>query len=694
MANPFLNKAVNRRNPFLNKVEEPIERLPVRPPVPDAGEGNTFANSPEFKSLINRAIDDPESLTDAQNKQIQAGRENFPDIDAFMGEFLPAVSTDVSTQSEEGPSPPVLEELGGGSLSALVDPAVELLDLTRQAIAKTGREFSENIEELNESINRKFPSVPVDQLSFKDRTVSDLVSRLVLRGITGIAGFVGGAIPAALDPKEIVPEGTENPTLQVANDFAGGIVDLVQRAVITADELASLVIEPATSGNLTSPIKALAKDGFFSNLSEEQRTQIIQDAVDRPDEPLFGLLIASGAVRSILKSRVNPATRLAEAIGGEVKLEIGDQSKLPFQEDVGKTEKLVETKKTEKPLTENQEKIIRAEEDVARLERINDRLRENGGTPDQIRVTAEQLEKAKLDEAKQKAIPEIAEKKTEIKKEVTSKAESLANELGIKFDGEQELPKNKSAFAFTDPKTSGSFIVKDLANLPDKLKSVRSSFEKATDAKADRFDKVVGLSKTENNRLRDDLGLNKLPEVKRQAMLEVLNDAKSRGIDVVADDIAREVLKNRRPLSTVEEAGMGLRVSELVNKYEESIKKGGELVGDNDLAAAQIEKGKAESILDNIEMISDAIDIGGTETARALAFRRIRINRENFSLVNVIQRARTNKGGKLSPEQNARFEGLVKGYTVLEDRVKSLETNNEKLLETKTYPQSQDVCNQ
>lgn len=192
--------------------------------------------------------------------------------------------------------------------------------------------------------------------------------------------------------------------------------------------------------------------------------------------------------------------------------------------------------------------------------------------------------------------------------------------------------------------------------------------------------KVIGLAKEENRQLRRDLGFDDLPVPERQAKTIALNEAKAAGMDQTALTTAQAIIKSPRPLSTMEEAGMALRVSQLANEFEKITKLKDERIKVGDKAGEANQVALGEVVLKQIEEISSGYDIGGTQQARAFNFRKILVNRETFELAGVTQRARAVKGGPLSPRETAKVEVAVKRHKELETKIKELEAKNDQIL--------------
>lgn len=193
-------------------------------------------------------------------------------------------------------------------------------------------------------------------------------------------------------------------------------------------------------------------------------------------------------------------------------------------------------------------------------------------------------------------------------------------------------------------------------------------------------DKVIGLSKEGNRKLHLDFPMKELNVPERQAATVAFNEAKIAKMDESALTLSQAIIKSPKPISTQEHAGMALKFSELANEFERIIQFKDERnkVGDKRGAADQTTL--SEVVLKQMEDITEAANVGGTELSRAFNFRKALINRETFELAGVTQRARAAKGGPLSPKETAKVEVAVKRHKELETKIKELEASNDKLL--------------
>lgn len=168
---------------------------------------------------------------------------------------------------------------------------------------------------------------------------------------------------------------------------------------------------------------------------------------------------------------------------------------------------------------------------------------------------------------------------------------------------------------------------------------------------------AIGLNKDQIEKIRKATGLDELPDFERRSHLSVLNKAKENGTDRRAMDIAKEIKENPRPLSDEEHAGMVLKIEELHNAFKESVEAVDDAISKGaDTAALQA---RTKVIEDEINLLTDASDSGGRESARGLNARRMLKSLQTDDIVYVRRQATAKKGSKLTEQESAHFEKIV-----------------------------------
>ena len=203
---------------------------------------------------------------------------------------------------------------------------------------------------------------------------------------------------------------------------------------------------------------------------------------------------------------------------------------------------------------------------------------------------------------------------------------------------------------------------------------------------------VIGLNKAEQNRIRETTGLAQLEPAERKTWERTLSEAKEGGLDQTALETAAQVNKRNRPISDAEHAGMVLKAAELATEYDASIKTASDLIKKGDIAEARVERSKSEVILDQIDVLTEGTRAGRREAARSLSIGRMMINRQDYSLAKVMQRARVAKGAKLSEKESAQIQQLTEKHSSLEKKLKEVEAQNEKLVAEREQAQADKIA--
>lgn len=137
--------------------------------------------------------------------------------------------------------------------------------------------------------------------------------------------------------------------------------------------------------------------------------------------------------------------------------------------------------------------------------------------------------------------------------------------------------------------------------------------------------------------------------------------------------LAREVAETPRPITTKEEFALlydrqrikgELRV---VQKQIDEAQRTGDGIKELELT------GKRDRLESDLDFNDKGSTQGGTELGRAMQAR-TRMIQEDYSLEEILRRARADNGGKpLTPEQRAKYEGLAKRIAEAEDALKKAE---------------------
>ena len=196
---------------------------------------------------------------------------------------------------------------------------------------------------------------------------------------------------------------------------------------------------------------------------------------------------------------------------------------------------------------------------------------------------------------------------------------------------------------------------------------------------------AIGLNKAEQDRFRKETGLSELPDHERRGWEEVLETAKREGHADRALETAAASIKSGEGLTDVEHAGAVLKAAELANRYDDAVERIAKLTeAGADAGTIKSARALADTIMEQIDLLTDATRQSRREIARALGIGRMMVNRESFKLADVVKRATEARGEKLSTAQHAQLESLTRLYKI----------QAEKLAETEKLAAKQKVENE
>lgn len=184
----------------------------------------------------------------------------------------------------------------------------------------------------------------------------------------------------------------------------------------------------------------------------------------------------------------------------------------------------------------------------------------------------------------------------------------------------------------------------------------------------------VGLKKEDANTIRSIYGLKELTQAESIAVQSHIQNAKSKGMDARAIEIANEVLTiPDRMLSPDEHMGLVLREAELQNQFDAKFQEAISLEEKGDSKAAAQASNQALAIERNIDTITEASVKSGSRLGRAFNIRKARISRATYSLQNMKKTAEQLKRGKLTFRQKSKLKKDAKIIKDLELKVANLE---------------------
>jgi len=222
------------------------------------------------------------------------------------------------------------------------------------------------------------------------------------------------------------------------------------------------------------------------------------------------------------------------------------------------------------------------------------------------------------------------------------------------------------------------FDEKDILRIKKSIDSgtpIKAKFKGSFSAKETKFRETTSARKFDMSKDREVIGLNELNSPERKTFQTSLDNAKAKGFDEKALDLADDVLEKPKAFNDEETAGVVLKSVEIKNTHEDlhrQLKKAVEGSDVEKTLLADIERAE-----EKFDKLSEALRVSGTEKGRALVSQKLTLNRD-FDLVSVLNRGKvakqTNvKGAKLDPKEKARFKELTEKLSARDKQVAELE---------------------
>lgn len=193
---------------------------------------------------------------------------------------------------------------------------------------------------------------------------------------------------------------------------------------------------------------------------------------------------------------------------------------------------------------------------------------------------------------------------------------------------------------------------------------------------------TTALNKAEIETIRPAYGYEQMPIPQKKGFNKSLAEAKAKGYDINALQIADEVNLNRRGVTDAEHVGMVLKEKMLENDFEVASVWREQLLNEGKYDAAIIEKQRMDALSDQIQRLTSAASYSGTELARAFGIRRIRIA-QDLSIGRILFNAEQVKGKRLTNEEMGKFQQYytdkVKAETELADMTAKFEQSQSEL---------------
>jgi hypothetical protein len=166
---------------------------------------------------------------------------------------------------------------------------------------------------------------------------------------------------------------------------------------------------------------------------------------------------------------------------------------------------------------------------------------------------------------------------------------------------------------------------------------------------------------------RENLGLKEINSPSRRAFQKAQRKAIEQKIPERAMAIADEINTAPRPLSDIETAGMSMKLAEMKKTFNVLSR---EIEAEKDSAILQSKAVQADRVLQEIDVLTQAIRSTGSEKGRALASQKLTID-EDLNLANVLIRAKIAKRADLTVQERKVFTAKI---SQLEQRIAAIET--------------------
>lgn len=518
------------------------------------------------------------------------------------------------------------------------------------------------------------------------RSISEALDDLGLRKkpLSEVSGFLETAGQGTLNLAKAVPRIAPELLAAAVDDpveFAKGLITFAPEQ---ADLVMTALAQPSRTGKGDKvPRSFHGKMGFAGEQlfkqSPEQIAEAREQIFQNPEGPIMAALFAKG-IAGKLKPKPRVITH-AEAEGiPQTKVEVAPKP-VPVEPTPTVRPKL-ETLEKQGALGKEKPVLAREQVESFAQRRILKDLEGQQSTVKAVTARVKADEIAKFD---------FVDTDTRLSKlsgkqvlELTDKELGVLNkqQLGANKKGRRNLVQQ----ALSEGKTVPAEVLKDYPDLVQKpptgvepgVVKPKPSVKPPTKALVKAEVSKTGLNKQEIATIRKDTGLNKLEPAERKTHVRSLQEAKAGKFDQKAEGLATEVLRTKRQLTDTEHAGMVIRAAQLKEEYTGALKTASELVEKGDTKSALEARGRAEAIIETLDKITEASDLAGRETARALSIRRMMVNTETYDIASVTQRARATKGSKLTPAESGKLQKVTAEHGKLEKQLEELRVDFEK----------------
>ncbi len=202
-------------------------------------------------------------------------------------------------------------------------------------------------------------------------------------------------------------------------------------------------------------------------------------------------------------------------------------------------------------------------------------------------------------------------------------------------------------------------------------------------------DPTVGFRKVETMEIREEVGLEQLPQEDSQVAQDVLDNVLATNGADDAVGIAVAVNKKPRGLTPREHVSLFVEARRLLDQKSALLDKQAELAAASDSVGYDAAIAQEDVIVDSIDKLTAAAQHSGTKLSKAFNIRKMRLNRDKYDVASILQRVRrVSKSPGESPKEvkdlakrlSKEIEAQDKKISELEERDKAREEELERAL--------------
>lgn len=202
-------------------------------------------------------------------------------------------------------------------------------------------------------------------------------------------------------------------------------------------------------------------------------------------------------------------------------------------------------------------------------------------------------------------------------------------------------------------------------------RSVDTGSEPGPAASAKDLSSTTSIKNEAMNADREAVGLDRLDGPERRTDISVMQEARDSGASEpeAASRLAASIIEKPRPLTDVEDAALTIHALRLKSQ---SRALEGEMAKLTDPSAIADKAAQMNRVQQELDQLSQATKLGGTESARGLRFRQRAMN-EDMDLMAVKARFKAAKGKELSATESAMLKDKTQRLEEATRRIEELE---------------------